>query len=82
MSRGGIQKRRGNIDTAAHILGLPKRTTQSEALIGEIPGASKLFGRWTFDVQELHDLVKDGEKRCREKPTRLRGRTGATKYCG
>jgi hypothetical protein len=39
--------------SAAAITGLTVRTVQALALRGEIPGAAKLGGSWTFDVKAL-----------------------------
>lgn len=41
---------------AAEITGLDIRTLQEKAARGEIPGAEKPFGRWTFDVAALRRL--------------------------
>src|SRR5207249_752896 len=49
----GRQHERGTIEQAMAILGLPKRTIQQKAQRNEIPGAVKIFGRWTFDIDKL-----------------------------
>jgi hypothetical protein len=43
------------IADAVLISGLSKRTLQSLAAHGRIPGAGKPAGRWTFDVMELRE---------------------------
>jgi hypothetical protein len=44
---------------AAEISGLSVRTIQARA--PEIPGAAKLFGRWTFDPVKLRRWLKEME---------------------
>ncbi len=41
---------------AAAVTGLTARTLQEKAAVGEVPGARKVFGRWTYDVGELEKL--------------------------
>lgn len=41
---------------AVRITGLSQRTLQEKAAAGLIPGARKVFGRWSFDVCELARL--------------------------
>jgi len=50
---------RGTIEQAMAILGLPKRTIQQKAQRNEIPGAAKIFGRWTFDLVQLRNFVRN-----------------------
>jgi hypothetical protein len=47
---------------ASLITGLDIRTLQEKAARGEIPGAEKPFGRWTFDVAALRRLK--GRRQC------------------
>jgi hypothetical protein len=47
---------------ASLITGLDIRTLQEKAARGEIPGAEKPFGRWTFDVAALRRLK--GSRQC------------------
>lgn len=44
---------------AAAILGINRRTVQSMALRGELPGAAKIGGLWTFDEAALREWVAD-----------------------
>ena len=45
----------------AHLItGLDIRTLQEKAARGEIPGAEKPFGRWTFDIAKLRQLRSKG----------------------
>jgi hypothetical protein len=48
---------------AARLTGLDARTLQEKAAAGLIPGARKLFGRWTYDARELERL---GNEPCRK----------------
>ena len=47
---------RCKIREASLITGLDIRTLQEKAARGEIPGAEKPFGRWTFDIVKLRQL--------------------------
>ena len=53
---------RVSIERAAVILGPPLRTVQALAARGEIPGAAKIGGRWTFDIEKLRRLVRQRER--------------------
>jgi hypothetical protein len=53
---------RGGIDDAVAILGRKKRIIENKAAMGEIPGAVKVWGRWTFDLEKLRAMVRDREK--------------------
>ena len=44
---------------AVTITGLSLRTVQALALRGEIPGAAKLGGSWTFDEAALRNWIKE-----------------------
>jgi hypothetical protein len=54
---------RGDINDAIRITGLKKRLIEAKAARGELSGAAKLFGRWTFDLELLRQWVKDEVKR-------------------
>jgi hypothetical protein len=58
-----LKAERGGIDEAVAILGLKKRTVESMALRGQLPGAAKLAHRWTFDLELLRTYVRDEVKR-------------------
>jgi hypothetical protein len=51
---------RCKIREASLITGLDIRTLQEKAASGEIPGAEKPFGRWTFDIAQLRRLRSKG----------------------
>jgi excisionase family DNA binding protein len=46
---------------AAAILGVSQRTVQSLAVAGELPGAARIGGTWTFDSEKLMAFVKQRE---------------------
>jgi len=50
------QPERVRTKRAAEITGLDVRTLQEKAAAGLIPGARKVFGRWTFDPIMLAKL--------------------------
>jgi hypothetical protein len=43
---------------AAAMLGVSQRTVQSLAITGELPGAARIGGVWTFDSEKLTAFVK------------------------
>jgi len=53
---------RCKIREASLITGLDIRTLQEKAARGEIPGAEKPFGRWTFDIAALRRLRSKGRQ--------------------
>jgi hypothetical protein len=56
-----IARERIRIATAVAILGVPERTVRDLALRGEIPGAAKIGGRWTFDLARLREYIRHRE---------------------
>src|SRR5580658_9893611 len=58
-----LKPERGGIDDAVAILGLKKRTVETMALWGQLPGVAKLAHRWTFDLELLRTYVQDEVKR-------------------
>ena|SRR4249919_378889 len=58
---------RVGISEASLIAGIPKRTLQAFAAAGDVPGAGKPKGRWTFDVEMLRRWVRtvNGKTPCR-----------------
>ena len=58
---------------AARLSGLDARTLQEKAAAGLIPGARKIFGRWTYDAAMLARL---GTTPCRKVSTSETGFTG------
>lgn len=63
---------------AALITGLDPRTLQEKAAAGLIPGARKVFGRWTYDRILLSKL---GHEPCPSKNSR-KASTGAGTFSG
>jgi hypothetical protein len=57
-------------DAVAHILGVSKRTVQEMSLRGELPGAARIGGVWTFDGERLAAFVKRRERDA-ERPAAL-----------
>jgi hypothetical protein len=51
-----MEQERCRTAEACAITGLDARTLQEKAASGAIPGARKLFGRWTFDIAALRRL--------------------------
>ena len=67
---------------AARILGVSQRSVQELALRGELPGAARIGGIWTFDADKLAAFVaqreRDAERpdaRKRVKPARQQTQT-------
>ncbi len=52
---------RCRIDVALRITGLGQRQMQAMSARGEIPGAAKLGGTWTYDIRKLRQWVKEKE---------------------
>src|SRR5690554_5816798 len=64
---------------AVRLTGIPARTLQEKAAAGLIPGARKVFGRWTFDAAQLARL---GTTPCRRASTRETGSIGRVSRSG
>jgi hypothetical protein len=47
---------------AARILGVSQRSVQELALRGELPGAARIGGVWTFDSERLAAFVSQRER--------------------
>jgi len=56
MTNGPTSPKRVRTAEAARITGLSARTLQEKAAAGLVPNARKIFGRWTYDLQALHEL--------------------------
>lgn len=52
---------RVRIAEAQSITGKSKRSLQTMARQGKIPGAAKLGGEWTFDLKRLRKWIRDSE---------------------
>lgn len=59
MAKVGDQPERIRAHRAATILGSTPRTVQALAARGELPGAAKIGGLWTFDEAALRTYIKD-----------------------
>ncbi|MBS7812293.1 helix-turn-helix domain-containing protein [Roseococcus pinisoli] len=56
-----MELERINPHKAASIMGCTVRTLTYYAVLGKIPGAMKLSGRWTFREQALRDHIAEQE---------------------
>jgi hypothetical protein len=75
--------RRCKMAVAVEILGESARTIRNKAAAGEIPGAAKIFGTWTFDEALLHAFVAEKEREiCRSGARPRPAVTGAKAFCG
>lgn len=54
-----LQPERIRVVKAASILGVTSRTVQAMALRGELPGAAKIGGLWTFDEVALRKWLQE-----------------------
>ncbi|MEP9354844.1 helix-turn-helix domain-containing protein [Xanthobacter sp. KR7-65] len=54
-----IQPERIRVEKAASILGISSRTVQAMALRGELPGAAKIGGSWTFCESALRKWIEE-----------------------
>src|SRR3954451_8890051 len=75
------------IGIASAILGRGSRSVLDLAARGELPGAAKIGGRWTFDLAKLRAYVREREQACHRRGTEHRRRiartsTNAEKYGG
>lgn len=52
-------RERVRVDDAAAILGISGRSVQALAARGEIPGAAKIGGLWTFDEAALRLWIRE-----------------------
>ena len=71
MSRS-TERRRCKIDGAVSRLGLEARTVRDMAAAGEIPGAAKPRGVWTFDIALLDAFVSEKEREACQNATHAR----------
>ena len=56
------RRNRCKIDGAVARLGVEARTVRDMAAAGQIPGAAKLRGSWTFDVALLDAFISEKER--------------------
>lgn len=67
-----LQPERIRVAKAASILGINSRTVQGMALRGELPGAAKIGGLWTFSESALRKWIKERTVRPRSARTSKR----------
>src|SRR5262245_11243212 len=76
-------RERGSANEAAEILGVPVRTVRAHASRGELPGAGKIGGRWTFDLIKLRQYVRRREvESCQQSARPQRVPSGAAVFSG
>lgn len=75
-----IQIERIKASAAAGILGVSTRTVQALAVRGELPGAAKIGGLWTFDEAALRNWIKERSSCPRNHEPRNTATGGATRY--
>ena len=63
-----LQPERIRVAKAASILGINSRTVQGMALRGELPGAAKIGGLWTFSESALRKWIE--ERTVKPRPAR------------
>jgi len=72
------QPERGSIQDAASILGKHPRTVRAMAGRGELPGAAKIGGTWTFNLDILRTFVSSKEQEVWQSVRPQRAVSGAT----
>lgn len=77
-SKPELSRKRVKVAVAVSITGLEARTVRDMALAGQIPGAAKLRGCWTFDLVKLEQFNRDAEATVCQNAKRLRVVSGAT----
>lgn len=68
------------IAQACRMTGLSRRNVQDMAARGDIPGAAKLGGRWTFDAATLRRWIKSREIRRWEETSTSGDRSGGAGF--
>jgi hypothetical protein len=83
-SKGRVIKppERGSIHDAASILGKHPRTVRSMAGRGKVPGAAKIEGTWTFNIETLRDFVSSKERELWQSVRPQRAVSGGAKCSG
>lgn len=81
MARDCQQPERIRADRVAVILGIEVRTVQALALRGDLPGAAKIGGLWTFDETALRNYIKE-RTQCPRDRRPLNTRTGEVASSG
>lgn len=74
-------RERVRVDDAAAILGISGRSVQALAARGEIPGAAKIGGLWTFDESALRLWIRE-KATCQIDPRRRNTRSGGETSSG
>jgi len=77
-ARAAKKPQRGTVQDAVSILGKEARTVRAMASRGEIPGAAKIGGTWTFNLDRLRDYVASKEREIWQSARPQRAVSGAT----
>jgi hypothetical protein len=77
-TRAAKKPQRGTVQDAVSILGKEARTVRAMAGRGEIPGAAKIGGTWTFNLDRLRDYVTSKEREIWQSARPQRAVSGAT----
>ena len=73
---------RGSVQDAASIFGKHPRTVRSMASRGKIPGAAKIEGTWTFNLEALRTFVSSKERELLQDAKHQRVVSGGAKCSG
>ncbi|WP_394060680.1 helix-turn-helix domain-containing protein [Xanthobacter autotrophicus] len=68
MGNDHLKPERIRAPKVASILGVQVRTVQAMALRGELPGAAKIGGLWTFDEAALRAWIREKEQWLADRP--------------
>lgn len=75
-----IRPERIRVAAAAAILGVEPRTVQALAARGDLPGAAKIGGLWTFDEAALRAWIKERTTCPKDHPRRSTHTGVETRY--
>jgi excisionase family DNA binding protein len=68
-----LDRERIRANEAAAILGIQLRTVQAMAARGELPGAAKIGGSWTFNEAVLREWVRQEVEKTKARAQNVRG---------
>jgi hypothetical protein len=81
-TRGTKPPERGSIQDAVSILGKHERTIRAMAGRGELPGAARIGGTWTFNLESLRAYVSSKELEVWQSARPQRAVSGGAKCSG
>jgi len=82
MTRAPPETERAPIQAACAILGKQDRTVRALASSGQLPGAAKIGGAWTFNLVKLRAYVDFKEREACQNARPQRAVSGAVKRSG